>query len=1047
VPILPQNVVARGIRWRLGGSILTVVASAAAFGAAAIAPLYLRSAEDSVNLTTVSSAPFETSGVDLLARTGTTLAQLGSVERSVDALGGEHRWFGRPITTVLTGVTLPGAMPPGYHGALVARSGICQHLVLVSGSCDLTGGGVLVSQRSAAVLGVSVSGTVGVQARGDASTIHLPVAGIYQVPGPGSTYWWGERGGIFDYGALQNHLFTLDPFVASASTVMSLGARNPATLSAQIPLTTRSVGVGDDADLLTLLQTSDSQAQRSGVDETTGLIGLIDGAAHVRHVMSTIVAAAAVQLLLLGLWILGGLVVRNGEVRRGEIRLARLRGYAWLPLAAVVTIEPAILCLIGLVLGVALATAAAVLLRTFWLTTGTAIVFDGWFWVALASGVAGTVLCLAVGALRVLRSTTIEGQPDNGSLRRSRASALWTSSGTTGDLVLLVLSAIALVELGTSGAFSGASSNPLAVVGPGLIALGIAVIAVHVVLTGTRWLVRRTAGSDHVAIFLAVRQIARRPVFLRQARVLVIALCLAYFAAGAWSVAGANRKLTSQFESGAVTVATVRPSAGVDPVAVVDQLDPTGRYAMAVATVHTQSTELLAVDPTRLAAVATWPAAITARSVEADARALTLPWLRVPTVTGQAIGIDADTTGSAVAPTAGEVDLYVWVYSIAESSSFQFDLGPVHAGPFDYQANLESECLTACRFLGLSLVPTATTSPAILDAGISQVTAEGIRSELPSGAWTGSDKDLGGNRWSADQPGVSVSQTGQGPLLHIGAAAIEALSGGVSTSFGPMSGPVPPVLPAVVTTQLEAVNGVGGSNPSIPFQGLDGDTLNARSVAIASTLPQLGSDGLMTNLELLQISQTASTIPGASYQVWLGADAPRDVVAQLDSRGLTVTSIRRSSTIAGVLDHSGPALADDYLVVATVVALLLAGISTLAILMGDSRSRAGEYAALELSGLRRKTLVWSLVGELGALVVTALFGAVAGIIAIRIALPSLPEFATTPSVFPPLDFSLPTALLALVTGCLIAVVALAGWVAGSTILRNADRLVGLRSPK
>ena len=327
------------------------------------------------------------------------------------------------------------------------------------------------------------------------------------------------------------------------------------------------------------------------------------------------------------------------------------------------------------------------------------------------------------------------------------------------------------------------------------------------------------------------------------------------------------------------------------------------------------------------------------------------------------------------------------------------------------------------------------------------MTVGGIRNERTSGAWTGSDRDLNGDRWSAHQPGVFVSGSTQGPRFRVDAPAVESLSDGVSTSIGPMSGPIPPVLPAVVTTEEEAVNSGGGSNPSIPFQGLDGVTLNARAVAIASTLPQLGSDSLVVSLDLLELSQTAGTIPGTSYQVWLGADAPRDVVAQLDSRGLTVTSIRRSSTIAGVLDRSGPALADDYLVVATVVALLLAGISTLAILMGDARGRAEEYAALELSGVRRRSAAWSFAGELGALVVTGLFGAVAGIVAVRIALPSLPEFATTPAVFPPLDFTLPAALLAAVTGCFIAVVTLAGCVAGGTILRSVDRLVGRRAPK
>ncbi len=47
----------RGIRWRLGTSLLTVLTAAIAVGAAVLGPLYLRTAGDSVVRTTSPRRP------------------------------------------------------------------------------------------------------------------------------------------------------------------------------------------------------------------------------------------------------------------------------------------------------------------------------------------------------------------------------------------------------------------------------------------------------------------------------------------------------------------------------------------------------------------------------------------------------------------------------------------------------------------------------------------------------------------------------------------------------------------------------------------------------------------------------------------------------------------------------------------------------------------------------------------------------------------------------------------------------------------------------
>lgn len=98
----------RGMRWRLGASVLTVVTAAIAVGAAVLGPLYLNTAGDSVLRGIVASAPVQDSGVTVYTRSDQT-NQLGAVrraERIVQGSGGARPLYGAAITTVTSGVIL-----------------------------------------------------------------------------------------------------------------------------------------------------------------------------------------------------------------------------------------------------------------------------------------------------------------------------------------------------------------------------------------------------------------------------------------------------------------------------------------------------------------------------------------------------------------------------------------------------------------------------------------------------------------------------------------------------------------------------------------------------------------------------------------------------------------------------------------------------------------------------------------------------------------------------------------------------------------------------
>jgi hypothetical protein len=218
------------------------------------------------------------------------------------------------------------------------------------------------------------------------------------------------------------------------------------------------------------------------------------------------------------------------------------------------------------------------------------------------------------------------------------------------------------------------------------------------------------------------------------------------------------------------------------------------------------------------------------------------------------------------------------------------------------------------------------------------------------------------------------------------------------------------------------------------MQGLDAATIEVRPAASASALPRVGANALMADLNLLTGLQVNPTSPDTTDEVWLASDAPAGALARLRAAGLTFTSVQRSSSVFAQLQRSAPALADDFLLVATLVALILAAASTLAALGTTTRERATEFASLEVTGVARRALVRSLALEYAILIVTALSGVGAGVAAALIAIPSLPELSS--ASLAPLRYGLPVPVLAGVAGAAIAVVALAAAAAAAALLRH-----------
>jgi putative ABC transport system permease protein len=1015
----------RGMRWRLGTSVLTVLTSAIAVGAAVLGPLYLRTASDSVVRTTVRSAPIEARGATLSAAPAqlASLGQIEHAERVVDEAGGSHHWYGAPITSVLSGARLVGPGSSPLATSLFYRTGICGVLRFRAGSCDLSPGNVAISDRSARELGVSLGAVIDA-AVGGRSPLRLRVTGIYSVPNLSLPYWWGNGPGYFPFGQTTgpSHIPEVDPFVASTATALDVPAQAPPEIIGEIPLRPGQVGVGDEAAVRRALSHATDAVAADGILLNSQLSPLLAGADRQRHVMSTIVAIAAVQLVLLAIWVLGSLLVRSSDARQSEARVARLRGFPAASMLAVTAAEPAALCLLGIVLGVAAAWAAVVVARGRLLDPSAVITPDGWVFVAFAAVVVAIAGALGVGMMRLLRSSGLSASQPLAGVRRAASVVV--------DAMLVVLSLVALVALGTSGSLAG-HSNPIASAAPGLIALGAAVIAVQLVLFACRLGVSASAYSQRVGTFLALRQIVRRPVVLRHARVLIIALCLACFAAAAWSVARTNRASAASFSVGTSTVATVTPQ-GVGLEQAVDRVDPGGRYAMAAVTVRTQNSYLLAVDARRLPVAASWPKGISRSTVLATSRALDPRTAPEVTLAGASVRLTATTSATPrLAAGLAHLDVGLWVFNDQIGTSI-VSLGELHRGAFTYRGSLALACPGGCRLAGLGLVPApGRQAPS---SGDIELDLTRISTSSPSGSSAALAADLFAGGWRSTATGVRVDGgTGGGLTFAIPASATSAYTGAAGASIPPMVSLAdhPAILPGAVTSNVQSLNGNAALREPVPTQGLDGNSVSVSPTVTASALPRLGSYAVMVDLDLLGRAQVSPTSAFASDQVWLGPSAPKDVLARLQAAGLRVDSVQRASALFRQLERSGPALADDFLLLATVAALLVAAASTLGALGATTRQRATELTALEVAGVSRRVLARSLAVESGILAGTALFGAGAGVLAALMAIPSLPELAT-PSVIP-LQYGLPGILIAAVSASVIGAV-LAASIAMSVIL-------------
>ena len=460
-------------------------------------------------------------------------------------------------------------------------------------------------------------------------------------------------------------------------------------------------------------------------------------------------------------------------------------------------------------------------------------------WAALAA-FAGGAIAAALAAHRTLTRPVLDQW-------RQTANRLGHSRTLLAVDVVLALAAIAGLVALRAGHTRGSGNDSAALLAPGLLVFAVALMGVRLLPLVCRALLPVTRARRSTALFLAVRQVARRPAGLRLAALLAVAVGLASFAVAGESIAEANRTARAQGELGAHQSLDVLYAKGHDPQAIIDKLDPHGQWGAAVASWLPNGGQsvngyVLAVDARRFAAVAD-----PARGGPSPARiAAALAVTGVPklTVTGTAMHIVITSTGLTPGPTPNvQVNL-----STPTQQYLDVEGGSLQPGTHDYVIALP--CATGCTFRGLTW-----------DRPID---LEGAR----HGTVTVSAISVGGrpivallDRKGAWRPAVPEGQATDtvqtGPDgLRDDFTNQDGGYGGIAYAFPPSP------LPAIATPAALAD---GRPNPGQVQTGL-GATATFTTVKYARVLPWVMDDGVLVDLSYLRAS-----LPGfdaeANWQV------------------------------------------------------------------------------------------------------------------------------------------------------------------------------------
>jgi putative ABC transport system permease protein len=1016
-----------GVRWRAWSTLSMLVVAVVAVALSAFGPLYLQSADQSILDGTLDGAPAANIGLTLNP-SGTTASHvaLASTIAHVPRPADGGAWFGPGLATASAGVSTSANGQP-YRATLVARTGVCHHVVIVAGTCPTGPATVMMSTRSAHELGVALGRNLSVSFSHAAPGVPLTVVGLYTAGNAAAAYWWGDN--YFPFGSGTPQMPMLDDLFSTASTLARADPSSTITTMVQLPFLPGSLSVGEVGDFeMALTRFSVTSREHRGVTVSSQIGQRLDQAASTEHTTRTVVWVIELQLVLLALFTLYFASARTASERESDVQLAELRGYRPRSMLAVAMAEPMAVVVVAVPLGLVAAWVVASLSASHFFLPGIGLSMTTPAVVAALATAAVAGVAMVFGARRLVSAA------ESGQGIEARSAGERSSIGrVVVDVAIIAVALAAFIELAVVGVSGTASSseNPLAAFAPGLLALAVGVFGARLLPAALGASLPLTENSRFVATSLATRRVARRPEFSSQVILIIVAVALTTFGISGWAVAARNRTVRNGFAVGAPTVLTVSVRPGVDFLPAVRRADGGGHSAMAVVVEHASDGTTLAVDASRLAGVASWPPDLGDRTASQAAAALVPPHLAptVPVAGSQLAVTAAAEVGAQPAPQLS-ADLFDNGYQTPEHVS----LGPLLPGRHTYTGSLAGLCPSGCRLVDFALSWAAPLSGGV-PSGSVHLLLFSITTRTAHGGPVVVDAGLtDARRWTAPQGGATLASTDGGLRADV------TLSPYQSITIAPAD--TPAQVPAVVTAATAPAAGVSGG---LSVVGLDGGTLNGRPVGQVAALPRVGASATLVDLGIAD-RLLSGPVTDATFEVWLGSAAPASFDRRLAGQGITVVGVDSTTGAGSTLSKTGIGLAYTlFLLAAAAAAVLAVGITAFALAV-SSRRRGPELAALGAVGVssvaRRRSIEIEQDLTVGVGVV---LGSVVGLAATALALPSLPEFiALGPG--PPLELGLPVGPLVVTLVVLIVTLGITVVIGARSVVRSAtvDRLRGGR---
>jgi putative ABC transport system permease protein len=990
------------VRTRTAQVLTVLILTALAAAVAAAGPWFAFASQTSAAAADVAAAPSDQRSVSVRQITHVN----GNPRDTVDQFAGQVRgMLPLPAAAAENGLVVAMTVNRGSQNdamPVAFRDHFCDHVQL-QGACPAKPLELSISAGASQRFGLRAGDRIIEQSSITSPPLTFRIVSVYTAVGPDSPYWSN---------ALFRAQVGLEPAFTPIDTFAAPQLANPTvTYDVQVP---EALLRGDGGyDLNAALDEADARLGQSQLRLVVNSAPLLAAVAKDRSTVQTSVTVSLVQVLILA-WFAIGLAGRyTGRDRRGDAALLKLRGATPLGMLRLAWGQHLVPLAAGAVAGLPLGYLMARLLAGPVRDSADQRS-------ALLQSIAAAAAVL-VGGLLVLALLEALAQ------RRPVVELLRQVTSSRGDwksgLIDLLLLAVAVA--GVYQARTGDTAGGLALAAPAFVALAVALLLARLLVRVADRGGGAAVRAGRLRLGLTAVQISRRPGTDRVFALVVVVVAMFTTALGGWLADREHRSARSAAELGAPRVLTVQTTNRTVLEQAVRRADPQGKQAMAavVDTAHTPS--VLAVDSSRLAAVARWRPEFGDISALPSAVADDPGPAALPPITGDHLAVRVEHDGDSPAV------LWLVLQHEGTGASTRVSFGLLGRGDQTLTAPLAG-CAAApgCRIVRWEVTtPTDPQGRSAAAAFPTAVTVRGLTQQNPDATVLDAHTLADIDRWRAGTFGAAMNIDASHGALRM---EIDENPSG-STATDDQVWAIDAGLPLPIVLAGSPPHDWQFAEPSLESLGLG--LTPVRVAGTAPALPVLGSDGVLVDLDASR--RLIGDVPAAGrFQVWLAPGAGPALIDTLERSGLTILDDQSVAARADRLGQQGPSAGSRFALLAGTIGLLLAAATIAVAGAVDRRTRLDELAALRVQGLGARTArAASWAGSAGLILAGLAGGLFAAVLARTLARTSVPAFTDGWTVLAPPG---PLSGVAVVLAGLVALVVLGlvGWLSVLPLLRR-----------